>query len=415
MEDKDKTKEQLIDELIELRQRVSKLEALETERKNMEAELQKAQKLGSLGILAGGIAHNFNNILTAIAGNISLAKMYAKPGLEVFDILTEAEKASLKAKNLVQQLLTFSTGGMPKKKAISIAKLIKDSANFALSGSNVRCAFSILDDLWTVEVDEDQISHAINNLIINAKQAMSEGGVIKVSTENITIGSENFLPLKDGKYINISIEDQGSGIPEEDLQKIFDPYFTTKQGGSGLGLATAYSIIKKHDGHITVESKPGVGTTSYIYLPAYEEKILTMNSEGKVSITSSGRGKILVMDDEEIVSSVVGRMLAQCGYEADFAKDGTEAITLYKKAKASDQPFEAVIIDLIIFGGMGGKEAIKKLFEIDPDVKAIVSSGYSSDPVMANFKDYGFKSVLSKPYKMEELCKVLHSVIKDAN
>jgi len=384
-----------------------------TESKKMEEELQKAQKLESLGILAGGIAHDFNNILTAITGNISLAKMYAKPGLEIFDILTEVEKAALRAKNLTKQLLTFSKGGTPIKKTMPIAKLIKDSASFALSGSNIRCEFSISNNLWLVGADEGQISHVVNNLIINAQQAMPEGGIISISAENIKIGSGPLIPLRDGKYVKISIQDQGIGIPEEHLQKIFDPYFTTKQEGSGLGLATAYSIIKKHDGHIAAESKLGVGTTFHIYLPASEEKIPTIKDKMEVPSTIRDRGKVLVMDDDEIVRIVVGRMLGQCGYEADFAEDGAEAIELYKKAKESGEPFDAVIIDLIIPAGMGGKEVIKKLLEIDPDIKAIVSSGYSEDPLMADFKGYGFREALAKPYELPDLRQVLHRVITD--
>ncbi len=382
-----------------------------TEHKKMEAELLKAQKLESLGILAGGIAHNFNNILTAITGNISLAKMYAKPGLEVFDILTEVEKASHRAKNLTQQLLTFSKGGMPVRKITAITRLIKDSASFALSGSNVRYEISAPDNIWPVEVDEGQISLVINNLIINALQAMPEGGVIMVSTENITVGTGNSLSLKDGKYVRVSIKDQGHGIAEEHRSKIFDPYFTTKQEGSGLGLATAYSIIKRHDGNIAVESKLGAGTIFHLYLPAAEEKITIMKDIGGISPAGKGRGKILVMDDDEIVRVVVGRMLAQCGYEADFAEDGDKAVDIYKKGMESGQPFDAVIIDLIIPAGMGGKEAIKKLLEIDHDIKAIVSSGYSDDPVVANFKEYGFRGALAKPYEIAELRQMLHRVI----
>ncbi|MEK6652154.1 MAG: PAS domain S-box protein [Nitrospirota bacterium] len=381
-----------------------------TEHKLMEEELQKAQKLESLGILAGGIAHDFNNILTAITGNISLAKMYAQPGLEVFDILTEVEKASLRAKNLTTQLLTFSKGGIPVKRLSSITKLIKDSCGFAISGSKVKCEISTPDDLCPVEIDKGQISQVIHHMIINAQQAMPEGGIIKVKAENITADAEHPLPLKDGKYLKISIKDHGIGIQEEHLAKIFDPYFTTKQEGSGLGLASAYSIVKKHDGHITAESKLGEGTTFYIYLPASEKKIPIVKDTG-ISPAVRGKGKVLVMDDDDIVRLVVGRMLGQCGYEAEFAEDGEGAIELYKKAKESGAPFDAVIIDLIIPAGMGGKEAIKKLIEIDPAIRAIVSSGYSDDPVMSNFKEYGFKDAMAKPYEIADLRQMLHKVI----
>jgi len=382
-----------------------------TERKKMEAEIQKAQKLESLGILAGGIAHDFNNILTAITGNISLAKMYAKPGLEVYDILTEVEKASLRAKNLTTQLLTFSKGGIPVKKLTSITKLIKDSASFALSGSNVKCEISIQDNLWPAEIDEGQVSQVIHHLIINAQQAMPQGGIIRLNAENIVLDKGHPLPLNVGKYIKISLYDEGIGIPQEYLLKIFDPYFTTKQEGSGLGLATAYSIIKKHDGYITVESKLGAGTTFSVYLPASETEIPISKDTVTLTPAGKGKGKILVMDDDEIVRIVVGRMLSQCGYEAEFAEHGEGAIELYKKAKESGAPFDAVIIDLVIPAGMGGKDAMQKLLELDPDIRAIVSSGYSDDTVMSDYRKYGFKGSLAKPYEITDLRQMLHNVI----
>lgn len=381
-----------------------------TERRKMEEELQRVEKLESIGILAGGIAHDFNNILMGILGNISLAKMDAKPEDKVFERLTEVERASLRAKDLAQQLLTFSRGGAPIKKTASVAELLKDSVTFALRGSNVRCEFSLPDDLWPVEVDEAQINQVINNLIINAEQAMPEGGIINVRAENMVVGTEQGLPLKEGRYVKIAIEDQGIGILKEHLPRIFDPYFTTKQKGSGLGLATSYSIIKRHDGYITVESQLGVGTTIYIYLPASEKPI--SKSEGKEEKLNLGQGKVLLMDDEEIVRKVAGKMLEHLGYEVEFAKDGAEAIELYKKAKESGEPFDAVIMDLTIPGGMGGKEAIQRLLEIDPQVKAIVSSGYSNDPIMSNFIEYGFSGVVVKPYKIEDLSKTLHEIMK---
>jgi CheY-like chemotaxis protein len=382
----------------------------------MEQELQKIQKLESIGILAGGIAHDFNNILTAILGNISLAKMEANPKDEIYERLVEAEKASLQAKNLTQQLLTFSKGGAPIKKTESITEVIKDSAEFALRGSNVKCEFFIPNDIWPVEVDKGQISQVISNLIINADQAMPEGGIIKVRVENVApVGAVRpcqpvaELPIKDGKYVKIEIEDDGIGIPKEHLPKIFDPYFTTKQKGSGLGLATSYSIIKRHDGYIAVESELGVGTTFYIYLPASSKQILTKKDAEERLILSKGR--ILVMDDEEVVRDVAGIMLKRIGYDVEFADDGAEALELYKKAEESGQPFDAVIVDLTIQGGMGGEQMIKKLLEIDPNVKAIVSSGYSTDAIMSNFKQYGFSGVVTKPYRIAELSETLYKVL----
>lgn len=387
-----------------------------TDRKKMEAELLKAQKLESIGVLAGGIAHDFNNILTAILLNISLAKMKVDPEDEIFKNLDEAEKASLRAKDLTQQLLTFSRGGAPIKKTASIAELVKDSANFALRGSNVRCEFSIPEDLWVVEVDEGQMSQVIHNLILNAQQAMPEGGVIKVTAENKMVGPEGGqgLPLPMGPYIKLSISDQGTGIPTEHLPKIFDPYFTTKQKGSGLGLATTYSIIKKHDGYIGVESKLGVGTTFYIYLPASQKKTPLHKDSTKAGIetySEMSKKRILVMDDEEILREVISQILEQMGYEVELSRDGVEAIELYKKAMELHQPFEVVIMDLTIPGGMGGKETLRRLLEINPQVKAIVSSGYSNDPIMAEYKQYGFRGVIAKPYKIEELSQTLQKVI----
>ncbi len=383
-----------------------------TERKILEKETLKVQKLESTGILAGGIAHDFNNILTAILGNITLAKMYAKPEDKVYDRLLRAEKASMRAKDLTQRLLTFSKGGAPVKEIASTVNLVKESATFALTGSNVICKFTIPHDIWQVEIDKGQISQVINNLVINADQAMPDGGTIVINVENINIGKESTLFLNAGKYVKINIEDQGIGISEKHLNKIFDPYFTTKTKGSGLGLATAFSIIKSHDGLITVDSKLGVGTKFSIYLPASTEKALEKGKkEGKLL---TGKGKILLMDDEELLREVAGEMIEKLGYEIEFAKDGSEAISLYENALKSSIPFDAVIMDLTIPGGMGGKYAIKKLLKIDPDAKAIVSSGYSNDPIMSEFEKYGFVGVVAKPYKIEELGEALYKVVMES-
>lgn len=379
-----------------------------TERKKMEEELLRTQKLESVGILAGGIAHDFNNLLTAVLGNVALTKMCLNSPDEAYERLKEAEKATLRAKDLTQQLLTFSKGGEPIKKTTSVLELTKEAASFALRGSNVKCEFSIPDNLWPAKVDEGQVSQVINNLIINAYQAMPEGGIIKVHFENVIIAENDVLPIKKGEYVKISIKDHGIGIPKEHLPKIFDPYFTTRHKGSGLGLSTAYSIIKKHDGHITMESKMGVGTTFHIYLPASKEKVLTKKVEDEKSLT--GKGRILIMDDEDAVREVAGLMLKNIGYEVEFAGDGVEAIEFYKKARESGKPFDVAIIDLTVPGGMGGKEAVKKLLEIDPNVKTIVSSGYSNDPIMSEFKQYGFKGVIAKPYLIEELSEIVSRV-----
>jgi PAS domain S-box-containing protein len=379
-----------------------------TELKKMEEELLKAQKLESIGILAGGIAHDFNNILTAVMGNISLA-MYAKSSDEIQKRLKETEKAAIRAKELTYQLLTFSKGGAPIKRTASIVDIIKDSAGFASRGTNVRCEFSLPDDMWPVEVDEGQMSQVINNLIINALQAMPSGGVIHVNGENISLEEQSALSLNEGKYVKISVKDRGIGIPEEHLTKIFDPYFTTKQMGSGLGLATSYSIIKNHEGTITVESELGVGTCFYIYLPA-SPKLASRKIDGGEGVLA-GKGRVLIMDDEDAIRDILGEMLAQLGYQAGYARDGDEAIALYMNEKDADRPFDAIIMDLTVPGGMGGKECIQKLRELDPGVKAIVSSGYSNDPVMANFRNFGFRGFVTKPYRLDELSEALHKAL----
>jgi PAS domain S-box-containing protein len=384
-----------------------------TEKQKMEEELLKATKLEAVGLLAGGIAHDFNNLLTAIMGNIALAKMLTDPEEMLFERLSDAEKASLRARDLAQQLLTFAKGGVPIKRMTSIPELLKDTVHFALRGSNIRSEFSISPDLWPVEIDDGQITQVIQNLVINAQQAMQEGGIIRVEAENITVRSdrERSLPLKKGNYVRIVIQDKGIGIRKEHLDKIFDPYFTTKQTGSGLGLTTSYSIIKKHDGNITVESEWGKGTTFSLYLPA--QPLGTPSKEVAEKTMPAGSGKVLVMDDEEIVREVAGNLLEHIGYQVGLAGEGAEAIEIYKEAIASGRPFDAVIMDITVPGGMGGKETLQRLIEIDPKVKAIVSSGYSNDPIMADYSKYGFKGVIAKPYKLATLNQTLRRIIEE--
>ena len=378
-------------------------------RRKMEYELQKAQKLESLGVLAGGLAHQFNNILTALTGNIMLAKMYAKPGTEVSDILSEAEKASLKASDLTRQLLTFSKGGAPFTRTLSLKELIRDLTGFVAKESAVRCEASVPQNLWPVEADEGQIRQAITNLLTNACQAMPLGGLVKISAENVIADPALIPSLREGAYVKLSIADQGTGIENNHMDKIFDPFFTTKQKGSGLGLTSAFSIVRSHNGRITVESEIGLGTTFTIYLPAALGK--TPEEKAREKVFLPGDRRILVMDDEDMVRNVIDRMLGQCGCTASFARDGREMIELYSKGMESGRPFDAVIIDLIIASGMGGKEAVQKLLEVDPHARAIVSSGYSEDLIMSNFREFGFKGVLAKPYNLSELGKVLSEVI----
>ncbi len=380
-----------------------------TERKIFEEERLMFSKMESLGVLAGGIAHDFNNILTVILGNINLAMLGLPVGSDGQKILTEAEKACSQAQNLARQLLTFAKGGAPIKELVAVEPLIRESATFACRGSTVRSEFTLPTNLWTLEVDPGQINQVFQNLIINAIQAMPGGGTIKIQAENLVLAAESDLPLSPGRYVKISLQDQGSGMAARCLAKIFDPYFTTKAKGSGLGLATSYFIIKNHQGHIAAESKLGVGTTFTIHLPAIEQKI-NPSPEIKLKLYS-GKGKVLIMDDEDLVREVVGKMVVYLGYEANLAKDGTEAINIFTEAQKSGQPFDAVILDLTVPGGMGGKEAMENLLKIDPKVKAIASSGYSDDPIMAEFHKYGFSAIIPKPYRVMEAGKILHDII----
>ncbi len=380
-----------------------------TERRRMEEEQAKVRKIESLGVLAGGIAHDFNNILTGILGNIDLAKSYSEPESDVYEFLQDALNASTRAKELTYKLLTFSKGGSPLKKSTSIAEIITDSVNFILSGSRVKYEYSQSDDLWPVEIDVVQFRQVIENLTVNAHQAMPEGGFFTIRAENADRETEQALSLNDRRYVRLTVKDSGVGILEKNLQKIFDPYFTTKDKGNGLGLATAYSIIKKHEGLIMVESVVGEGTTFFINIPASDEKPSAEIADK--TDTRGGEGKILIMDDDKAVRMVAVGILTNSGFEVVCAQDGREAIELYTAAGNSDKPFDVVILDLTIPGGMGGQETMKKLLEIDPDVKAVVSSGYAKDPVLANYKDYGFQGIIAKPFNIKELCKSLFEVM----
>lgn len=373
----------------------------------------KIEKLESIGVLAGGIAHDFNNILTGILGNVTLAKTYVKNKDELlFDILKDIENASQRSKTLTAQLLAFAKGGIPIKRVTNIGELTKDTVKFILRGSNVASSITIPEDLWLAEVDGEQISQSINNLIINANQAMPEGGVMEVTAENTAVSPGKGFPvfMEDGKYVKITIRDHGHGIENNTLDKIFDPYFTTKQKASGLGLTTAYYIIKNHNGYITVASDIGKGSTFCIYLPASEKETVTGQIEELNIFT--GRGKILIMDDNDTVRKTIGKMLTKLGYTVELSKEGSETIELYEKAKKQNQGFDAVVMDLTIPGGIGGKEAVKRLLEIDPKAKVIVSSGYSDDPIISKHKEYGFTDVVTKPYTLEKLSEVLHKVLK---
>ncbi len=383
-----------------------------TEKHRLEEERQKAEKLESLGLAAGGIAHDFNNLLTAIIGNLSLSMMNAPVGAR--ERIEASKKASLRAQELAQQLLTFAKGGAPIKRTASMRQLLLDTVGFSLSGTNSRMQFTIPEDLWPVDVDAGQISQVISNLAVNAVQAMSEGGTLYVAGENIDFTAPNAPPIPPtlipGRYVRIEVQDEGPGIPEEIAKKIFDPYFTTKPKGSGLGLATSYSIIKNHDGIIQLESNPSIGGARFIlHIPASEAEIIP--EEVAPVVKSARKGKILVLDDEEIICELVAYALTPLGYTVEQALDAPTAIAKYQTAMNKGIPFDVVIMDLTIPGGMGGKDAVVKLREIDPNVRAIVSSGYAMDPIMSRYRDHGFAGVIAKPYDVAELEQAVASVL----
>jgi CheY-like chemotaxis protein len=324
-------------------------------------------------------------------------------------MLLDAEKAGLQMKNLTQQLLTFSKGGAPIKKITPLAPLIRDAAGFALRGSSVQSSYAIPRDLWSAEIDTGQISQVIHNVVINAVQATDKGGTIRVSAQNIELEEKNDLKLGAGRYVEISVADRGSGIRESDIPKVFDPYFTTKSAGSGLGLAISYSIIQKHGGSITVESEYRKGTVCSILLPASSIVNKPMPEAKQQNLRFEGR--VLIMDDEPAVRKVLGSMLEKLGLTVGYADSGQAAIEEYENARSKGTPYDLIIMDLTIPGGMGGQEAIKMLAEIDSEVKVVVSSGYSEDPVMANYKSHGFSGVLSKPFRLAELRGVLQQIL----
>ncbi len=385
-----------------------------TYRRRMEDEMLKSSKLESVGFLAGGIAHDFNNILMGIIGNITLAKkrIESHDKQKVLEVLVRAEKVAYKAKNLTEQLITFSRGGMPIKKIIKLNEVIKDSAQFATTGSSVTCRFSIDGDIWPIEGDEGQVTQVMTNLVLNAKQAMPEGGEISINAGNVVIGEDGLMTLRPGKYVRVTITDRGIGIEPENLQKIFDPYFTTKSDGSGLGLSTSYSIVKNHNGLITVDSKPGEGSVFDIYFPGTTGIAAPEPGEKEVITEINGR-RVLLMDDDETVLLPVYEMLTELNYKVKTVKNGEAAIEVYKKHMEAKMPFDIVIMDLVIQGGFGGRETVAKLLDIDPGLCAVVSSGYSNAPVMANYMKYGFRGVLAKPYQSSEMHELLQKLIRE--
>ncbi len=378
-----------------------------TEQLMVEEQLLKSKKLESIGILAGGIAHDFNNILSAILGNIELATYRVERDLQTSSLLADAQKAAKRAAKLTQQLLTFSKGGDPVRETTPLPNLISESADFVLHGSNVSCGYVFPDDLWAVNVDSGQFGQVVQNITLNAKHAMPEGGQINISCENIVeIASESLLNMNEGAFVRITFHDTGIGIPKETLHKIFDPYFTTKKEGSGLGLAICHSIIDKHGGQITVHSSSTKGTTFSVYLPAAPSPDVSEAKQPK-SGPALKAARILVMDDEKMILDLVQMQLSTLGHEAFLVADGEQALNKYQELRDMGTPVDLVIMDLTIPGGMGGQETAKRLLQLDPQAKIIVASGYSNDPVMSNFQEYGFLSAIVKPFELVELRKGL--------
>jgi PAS domain S-box-containing protein len=372
----------------------------------LQQEQLRASKLESIGTLAGGIAHDFNNLLTGIMGNIGLAKTLLPDGSAILEVLDEAEKAAARSQHLTQQLLTFARGGKPIKKVVNITGTIKDSATFALRGSKTKLELSLPEDLWLVEADEGQISQVLHNLVLNADEAMPEGGTLSITIGNHRQKRGEKLPVAAGNYVRIDVRDTGIGIAPEHLQKMYEPYYTTKRQGSGLGLTTAYSIIKNHGGYLLAESVLNQGSVFHIYLPASKKTVKGEKIMAAKKSTQAG-GKVLVMDDDEIIRKMLVSMLKLAGYEVEATADGAEAVENYRQAMTQNNPYSAVIMDLTVPGGMGGKEAVVKLLEIDPDASVIVSSGYATDPIMSEYKKYGFSAVIAKPYSIKQLQETL--------
>lgn len=378
-----------------------------TRRRKAEEALQTAQKLESLGILAGGIAHDFNNLLAGIFGNVNLASELSDNS-EAKEYLTTASTAIERARSLTGQLLTFAKGGEPVKKPGKLTPFIENTVLFALSGSKISCRFDIPDDLWACEFDKNQIGQVIDNLVINAKQAMSDGGEIEVCAHNTYLPEQSGTQGVQGKFIKITVTDHGTGIPKEIMPKIFDPFFTTKSKGAGLGLATSYSIVKRHGGFIKVESEPGAGSSFSVFLPATSKNPSTEceNPEKK----HQGSGIFILMDDQEIIRLTTGKMLESLGYSVVSKTDGASVL---KYLENSSENIAGMIFDLTIPGGMGGLETVSKIRENDRSVPVFVSSGYANDPVMADPRKYGFTASIAKPFTRDELLKMLNSYIPD--
>lgn len=383
-----------------------------TEQKRLEEEVIRAHKLDSIGVLAGGIAHDFNNLLSAILGNISIAQTLISDNMKVGKRLHDAEIAGLRAKDLAQRLLTFSKGGAPIRTMASISEIVQETLDFALRGTNVAGSFKAAADLWTVHVDPAQIGQVVQNLVINSVQAMPNGGFIFVTARNVVETGETKY-VRAGEYVVLEVSDNGPGIPPAVLPRVFDPYFSTKEKGSGLGLATAYRIMKNHCGNIFASSS-SEGSTFTLYLPGVKDVLIPEPAETIPEFAHEGKkeaagevGRVLIMDDEDLVREMLASMLEMLGYTVDGAEDGRKALELYRTAKSQGGGYDFIVTDLTVPGGMGGRELLRNLQEEFGEVRAVVSSGYSSDPVMSDYKKYGFLAIMPKPYRFEDVKNII--------
>lgn len=379
-----------------------------TERKRVEGERLTTGKLESLGTLAGGIAHDLNNILTVISGNIGLAQIDTpNNSATLLSFLSRAGQAAQQAAQLSNQLLTFSKGGTPLKRVASISELVTQSAEFSLHGSNLRAELDVPEDLWRSAVDPAQIEQVINALIINAREAMPRGGTVRVSATNSEVDSDSGLPIRPGRYVKVEIADNGCGIDPKSVTKIFDPYFTTKPSASGLGLSISYSVVKKHGGILQLESTSPDGSAFAFYLPATDAEPQIPEPTLANQIFDFNHQRVLVMDDEAAIRDLTSELLGTLGYEVTAVPDGAEALKTYEHAMRSGETFQAVILDATIRGGMGGVATIERLRDLDPDVTAIICSGYSDEAALSEFLTYGFRAALPKPFTRHELANVL--------
>jgi len=381
-----------------------------TEQKKLQNELSKAQKLETIAIRARNIGHEFNNLLTVIRGNIDLLKHLMDENYNALSLLEDADKAAIRATNLTNQFLAFSRDEGIIKRDESVSELLNDTANSILSDSSIRYGFNLTDDLWHVLIDKGQIAQVFYTIIKIIYSTIDQTGEVRIDCSNMHIAETDMLPLSNGKYVKIVIRGYSAVLTGDLFKQLFDPYFSNTEQNSGLELTSSYSIIKNHGGYITVETARENGTVFYIYLPAATEEAKKIEKISKIK-TLEGERRILVMDDQELVRIIAGKMLSFMGFEVEFARHGVEAIDIYQRAQSDGTPFDCVILDLTIPWGLGAKETIIKLQEIDPEVKSIVSTGYSNDPSIYNYKEMGFKGVIKKPYELQELSTLLKNLL----